>query len=73
MKRKKALLYDPYLDVMGGGEKHILSVLQVLENEGYEVNIAWDKDLTDELKQKLNIEFKSLHFVQNVFQGKSIL
>lgn len=73
MKRKKALLYDPYLDVMGGGEKHILSVLQVLENVGYEVNIAWDKDLTDELKQKLNIEFKSLHFVQNVFQGKSIL
>jgi hypothetical protein len=43
---KKAALYDPYLDVMGGGEKHILSILQVLEHEGYEANVFWDHDLT---------------------------
>ncbi len=39
MKRKKAALYDPFLDVMGGGEKHILSILKVLEEKGFEIHI----------------------------------
>lgn len=39
---KKIALYNPYLDVMGGGEKHILSILKVFGEEGFEVDILWD-------------------------------
>ncbi|MFS8159388.1 MAG: hypothetical protein ACMG6E_04085, partial [Candidatus Roizmanbacteria bacterium] len=37
---KKILVIDPYLDVLGGGEKHILSIAKVLQEEGYQVFLA---------------------------------
>lgn len=73
MKRKKAVLYNPYLDTLGGGEKHILSILKVLEEEGYEINIFWDKDLTNEIKTNFKLEFKhKINFLHNIFRSKKI-
>jgi len=63
----RAALYDPYLDVMGGGEKHILSILQVLEKEGYDVSLFWDQDLSSPIKNKLNLPFSNLTFIPNIF------
>lgn len=71
MKRKTAALYDPYLDVMGGGERHILSILQVLDAAGYDVTVFWDKDLTDDIKNRLNLTFTSLKFRPNIFLSSS--
>lgn len=73
MKRKKAALYNPYLDILGGGEKHILSILKVLEEEGYEINIFWDKDLTNEIKTNFKLEFKhKINYLHNIFRSKKI-
>lgn len=65
--KKKAALFDPYLDIMGGGERHILSILQVLEQSGYEVSIFWDKDLSETISKKLNLTFNNLKTVPNIF------
>lgn len=73
MKRQKAAVYDPYLDILGGGEKHILSILKVLEDEGYEASIYWDKNLTKEIHERLNIKFKDLKFLSNIFSISSPL
>ncbi|EKE14265.1 MAG: hypothetical protein ACD_12C00601G0004, partial [uncultured bacterium] len=35
-KSKRIALYDPYLSTLGGGEKHILSILDVFAEQGYE-------------------------------------
>ncbi len=70
MKRKKAALYDPYLDVLGGGERYILSILHELEEIGYEPHIFWDSNLSEDIKKLLNIQFKSLNFRPNLFQKK---
>lgn len=71
-KRKKAALYDPYLDVLGGGEKHILSILKVLENEEYEIHIFWDKNLQDDFKVQFDLSFKYVPtFLPNIFQKKT--
>ena len=69
--RKKILgLYDPYLDVLGGGEKHILSIIKILENE-YEIHIFWDEDLSNQLSSRLNIKFKNQPiFKSNIFKSK---
>lgn len=69
--RRQAGLYDPYLDVMGGGEKHILSILQVLEKEGYGVSLFWNQDLSSPIKNKLNLSFSSLAFIPNIFKSRS--
>jgi glycosyltransferase involved in cell wall biosynthesis len=54
---KKVALYDPYLDVLGGGEKHILSIVKILDEKGYQPYIFWNKDLTREINQRFLIKF----------------
>ncbi len=74
MKKRLAALYDPYLDVLGGGEKHILSILKVLEDENYDINIFWDSNLQDDFKVQLDLSFKYLiTFRPNIFKQKTSL
>jgi glycosyltransferase involved in cell wall biosynthesis len=70
MKRKKVALYDPFLDTLGGGERHILSILKVLEEEGCDITIFWDRNLQAELEKVLNIVFKQkITFLPNIFSS----
>jgi len=46
---KKALIYDPYLDTLGGGERYVLSFARALKKQGYQVEIAWPN--TEDLKK----------------------
>lgn len=73
-RKEKVALYDPYLDVLGGGEKHILSILKVLEEEGFEISIFWDRDIRRDIEQRLRLTFKpSLTFVPSIFDKKTSL
>jgi glycosyltransferase involved in cell wall biosynthesis len=72
MKRKKAALYDPYLNTLGGGEKHILSLLKVLEDNGIETNIFWDDNLCSEIKNYLGMKFDKINFLPNIFKKKGL-
>jgi glycosyltransferase involved in cell wall biosynthesis len=56
-KIKRVALYNPYLDTLGGGEKHILSILEVFAEQGYEVSIFWDKNLTKEIKDRFAFQY----------------
>jgi glycosyltransferase involved in cell wall biosynthesis len=38
---KKALIFDPYIDTLGGGERYILSFALGLIKNGYAVVLAW--------------------------------
>lgn len=71
MKRKTVALFNPYLDTLGGGEKHILSILQVLTNQaGFQPVIFWDTNLTKQIEDKLAIRFDTKpEFRTNVFSG----
>jgi glycosyltransferase involved in cell wall biosynthesis len=74
---KKALIVSPYLDHLGGGERYMLSVSQVLESSGYEVYFAWD-NLTEinQLAAMLGIELASPQLDSKIkdlyFQGNAI-
>lgn len=73
-KRRKAALYDPYLDTLGGGEKHILSFLKVLEENNFDLTVFWDDKLQDDIKARLNVSFKYLiNFQPNIFTKKGLL
>ena len=62
MKRKTVGLYTPYLDVMGGGEKQIISILKVFDDAGYDTIIFWGNDVSHEIKEKLKLTFSNLRF-----------
>lgn len=53
-KRLRVGLYNPYLDVLGGGEKHILSIIDVLAEQGAETFIFWNKKLSNEIKKRFS-------------------
>ena len=38
---KKALIYDPYMDTLGGGERYVLTFALGLIKSGYSVDFAW--------------------------------
>lgn len=68
MKRKKIALYDPYLDVMGGGERHILSILQVMQQNEYDPIIFWNEDLNKTIFDTLHLTFDpKITFRKNIF------
>jgi len=70
---KKAALFNPYLDVLGGGEKYILSILKLLEEQNFQIDIFWDKNLKKEIKQRFNLSFSQLNFIPNIFQKSDFL
>ncbi len=71
---KRVGLYDPYLDTLGGGEKHILSILEVFAEQGYEVNIFWDKNLTKEIEERFSLHYINImKFLASPFKKHSPL
>ena len=62
MRRKTVGLYTPYLDIMGGGEKHILSILKVFDDAGYNTILFWDTDVSSKIKERLKLTFNHLRF-----------
>lgn len=66
MKRKTVGLYTPYLDVMGGGEKHILSILKVFDDAGYNAVIFWNSDVSAEIQSRLKLSFSHLKFEKDL-------
>lgn len=57
LKNKTAALYNPYLDVLGGGEKHILSILKVFSDNGVKITLFFNKNLKREIKKRFNLDF----------------
>lgn len=58
MKKRKIALYDPYLDVMGGGEKHILSIAKALDEDA-ELTIFWNENLNDKIAKTFDLTFSN--------------
>jgi len=71
-KVKKIALFDPYLDTLGGGEKHVLSILEVFAEKGYEINIFWDENLSKKIKDRFSFKFiDKLNWLPNIFKHPS--
>jgi glycosyltransferase involved in cell wall biosynthesis len=78
MRRKTVGLFTPYLNTLGGGEKHILSILKVFDTAGYNVVVFWNQDLSQEFKSRLKLEFQHLTFAkdlrnQNIIEKSKLL
>ncbi len=68
--KKNIALYDPYLDVLGGGERYVLSILKALEDE-FELTIFWDQNLQKTIESKFSISFgNKINFQPNIFHEK---
>jgi len=69
---KKAGIYDPYLDTVGGGERYTMTVAEYLLAKNWRVDIFWnDVQIKQKIKQRLGIKIEKVFFLPDIFQ-KSI-
>lgn len=66
---KKAAIYDPYLDTLGGGERYCLTVAEILLKHGYQVDLFWsgNPDLIEKAQQRFSLDLKGLNIVEDIF------
>ena len=71
---KKVLIYDPYLDTLGGGERYVLTLAQTLLREEWEVKIAWeDPDILSKAKDKFRLKIDGMEIIdRNIFSEKFV-
>ncbi len=69
----RAILYSPYLDTFGGGERYMATVAECLVNKGYQVFIAWDNpQIVLQLARRFNLNLKGVVTCPNIFKGVSL-
>lgn len=66
---KKAAIYDPYLDTLGGGERYCLTVAEVLLKNGYKVDLFWsgDQSLIKKAESRFSLNLSNLNLVKDIF------
>lgn len=65
---KTALVFDPYLDTLGGGERYTLTVAKVLAANGYKVSLAWNnKDILKAATKRFGLSFQDIGLDKNAF------
>ena len=68
-KIKKALVFDPYLDTLGGGERYALTfALALLCKKGYTVDLAWkDRVEVNKAENLFGLDLKDLRLNKNAY------
>jgi len=69
---KKAAIYDPYLDTLGGGERYCLTVAEILLKNHYQVDIFWsgDNTLIQKAETRFSLDLSKLNIVPDIYQVK---
>ena len=66
---KKAGIYDPYLDTLGGGERYTMTVAEYLLAKNWQVDIFWnDSKIKQNINQRLGIKIERANFLPDIFK-----
>lgn len=60
---RKALIYDPYWDSLGGGEKYMATIAKVLADSNFAVDIYWPTNISQSVIDRFGIDLTGCHFV----------
>lgn len=72
VKQMKIGISDLYLNTLGGGEKYMLSIAEVLSKK-HEVNLFWDDaDIVSQARRRFRLDLSNLKVIKNIFNPSSI-
>lgn len=61
---KRAGIFDPYLDTVGGGERYAMTIAEALLKKGWKVDVFWQDEKTkDTLIKKFALDIERVNFV----------
>lgn len=70
---KKAGLYTPYADTLGGGERYLLTLAQILLNDGWKVEASFETErLLGQARRRFNLPLKDLTPLKREFLEKKV-
>ncbi len=62
--KPKCIIYDPYLDTAGGGERYCLTVAECLLSKDWRVDIFWDnQNDVDRTRDRLNLRIEKARVI----------
>ncbi len=61
----KAVIVDPYWDSLGGGERYAAAVARYLLKSGWEVDVWWKENVSDQIKDRFGIDITQASFTRN--------
>ena len=69
---KRAAIYDPYLDTLGGGERYCLTVAEILLKNHYQVDLFWsgDSTLVEKAETRFSLDLSKLNIIPDIYQLK---
>ena len=69
----RALVYDPYADTLGGGERYVLTFILALIKMGYEVDLAWKDDgVISEAARRFDLDLSAVKIDPGAYQDLSL-
>lgn len=70
---KRAAIYDPYLDTLGGGERYCLTVAEILLKNNYQVDLFWSGDdtLIQKAETRFSLDLTNLKIVPDIYEIKA--
>jgi len=64
-------IYNPYLNILGGGERYTFDIADFFLKRGDGVDFFWeDKSLKEEIKSRYGLELDRVNFLPNIFLRK---
>lgn len=74
-KMKKAAIFDPYLDTLGGGEKYVLTIAQTLLEKNWQVDLftKFNQSVLDKASARFNLNLSNLKIQPDIFNSKTSL
>lgn len=70
---KKAAIFDPYLNTLGGGEKYVLTIAETLLENNWQVDIftKFNQSFLDKASARFNLNLKNLKIQPDIFTSTS--
>lgn len=66
---KRALVWDPYLDTLGGGERYALTVAEILAAKGYQVVVPWnDEKILEAARDRFGLKLSGIEIDGAAFE-----
>lgn len=66
----RSVIYNPYLDTVGGGERYTTTVAYVLKKHRWEVDVVWrEPKILDWLSERLGLNLPGINVVENSSRG----
>lgn len=66
----RVAIYNPYLDTLGGGERYTVSFARAVLEQGFQVDLQWDKkDILPKLSNRFGMKLEGINVVEDIKRG----